>query len=368
MLGVDIWVMADLYIEQLPVATSVKGDDTLPLEHLPGGATATQQVALAMLLAGERQEFSDEDVTLLDTVSVLVQTGTLTGDCTVTLPYTSDVGEHVVAVVDASGSCSATNTIIVAGAGATPETINGVPTFTISSPYGAVILRAHDGSWSTVGRQDAAGISVLDADEYFDGENVEDVFAEIGAAVDLYELPGVSYQLLYNVGVASFAPTTTPGNTLWSGTKHDFVNGDLAAGDRLQIVAHGFYKNDSGGNRSLSFTVRLDSTELVLIGMGGISDDATNINKGWRLVCDIFVDAIGVSGVLNVSAHGVVADQAFGLQLGVESQSAQYNAISLDLTDTWTLDITGYVDAGTSTQALECGGISVVKYNAVVGV
>lgn len=99
--------------------------------------------------AGARTPRGDADYVILNTDRYVGLTASLTADRTFTLPAASGVtGGTVILVQDEAGGVDATNTLIVAAAGA--DLINGATTYVVSVPFGGAAF-VSDGSaaWST---------------------------------------------------------------------------------------------------------------------------------------------------------------------------------------------------------------------------
>lgn len=109
----------------------------------------------AATYANQRTPVSDAAYTGLST-DRLIAYRTLTAARTVTLPAANAYpAGHVLAIVDESGNCSATNKITIAAAGS--NTINGGATWTIQTAYGTVMIESNGSTaWTVVEQNQTA--------------------------------------------------------------------------------------------------------------------------------------------------------------------------------------------------------------------
>ena len=87
-----------------------------------------------------RTPIADAAYTITSRRDCIISYTSITASRIVTLPAATNAGQRIV-IVDGSGSCSATNTIVITRAGS--DTINGATTYTLSTAYGSVTLLAN---------------------------------------------------------------------------------------------------------------------------------------------------------------------------------------------------------------------------------
>lgn len=186
---------------------------------------------------------------------------------------------------------------------------------------------------------------------------INDLVADV---VELAEVPGLILQIASNAGTG-FSNTTAE-TTLWSGTKYDIVENTLAVGDIIEVTGWGTYVNDSGADRTLNIRVKFDAVVLGGTAPAAIPD-ANGGEYAWRMTCTIRVVAVGPVGILS-------ANMDFGMGFPANLAEDQFHSIRttassvVDTTQPFTIDVTGDLDAATSTQTVAASGITITKRNA----
>lgn len=125
---------------------------------------------LAEVILNTRTPVNDASYTALPTDRTVAYTAITTAR-TVTLPASSayPTGTQLL-VVDESGACSAANTITVGSTGS--DTVDGVATALISSPYGYVALQSNGAGKWTIVDQATTSLSAVAVGAPFDPNNV----------------------------------------------------------------------------------------------------------------------------------------------------------------------------------------------------
>ncbi len=194
--------------------------------------------------------FNNAAYQVLVTDRTVAQIGTLSASRTVTLPAASAVhaGKEVI-VIDASGTVTATNTIVIARAGS--DTIDGGSSSTITSAYGTRRLISdgsskwfHDTSYVRDGLFTAKGVVL--------GASAANTPSALAAGTDGYALgadstatPGIAWSSVYSRGQEFNAQT---------GTTYTLVAGD--AGKCVTLT----------NGSAITLTVPQDSAATLPIG------------------------------------------------------------------------------------------------------
>ncbi|MGD1035907.1 MAG: hypothetical protein ABR878_01685 [Roseiarcus sp.] len=133
----------------------LNGSDNFSFKVSPNGSSWTTAIALdaatgAPTFANQRTAVSDAAYSALATDRLIAYTA-LTAARIVSLPAAANFPAGTpLAIIDESGSCSATNTITIARAGS--DTIDGGASATLASAYGSLTLESNGANaWTIIG-------------------------------------------------------------------------------------------------------------------------------------------------------------------------------------------------------------------------
>lgn len=239
----------------------------------------------------QRTTFSNAAYTVVSTDRIVAQIGTLSASRTVTLPAANAVnaGQEIV-ILDASGTITATNTIVIARAGS--DTINGAATsITLNAPY-AIARLISDGvsAWTLMAAWNPRGIGGTDAVQIGAyGANVATArgleATAIGSGAQAGNT-GVNYCTALGSGAnASGSSSTAIGRGAASAGSAAAAFGAAASASAASTVAFGYAASASGTSATaIGNSAAAPNSGGTVIGKDAAapaaSTDATVIGRG----------------------------------------------------------------------------------------